>query len=49
MFFFATTLFFALWCLRLLAVNDRLRKTSPWDRAWQRFERQNLKGPRSLP
>lgn len=32
-------IFLGLWVLRLLRVNDRLRRTDPFDRAWQQFER----------
>lgn len=40
-FFMVTTALFALWCIRLMAVNDRLRKVDPLDRAWERFARKN--------
>lgn len=33
--------FLGLWVLRLLRVNDRLRRVDPMDRAWRRFARQH--------
>lgn len=45
-FHLAYALLVSLWCLRLLRVNDRLRKADPWDVAWQRFERRQLRDPR---
>lgn len=30
-------IFLGLWVCRLLRVNDKLRKTDPFDRQWQRF------------
>lgn len=45
-FHLAYALLVSLWCLRLLRVNDRLRKASPWDRAWADFERRQLRDPR---
>lgn len=32
-------IFLGLWVLRLLRVNDRLRRIDPWEREWLRFER----------
>ena len=46
MFFLATTVLFALWCLRLMAVNDRLRKRSVSDVMWEQFEKRQLRDPR---
>lgn len=42
-FFFASTIFFGLWVLRLLRVNDRLRRRDPWELAWDRFEKRQIR------
>lgn len=45
-FFFATTIFFALLYLRALRVNDKLRRTDPWDRAWRQFQKRQHRAAR---